>query len=140
MSDEKTQETTILGGLVKHRNRVAEEIGELLSMKDSIDCDIAEARERLQELNDDIKITKEEEAKEAKDNEVKFKEVLKSGDYSALAWEYRRLNKMINEYRKRHVQRISVEGLSQLSEGEVRQQRRDVVERLAVVEAREVQR
>lgn len=140
MSDEKTHETTVLTELIKDRNRVAEEIGELISVKDGIDGDIAEARDRLKELNNEIEEIKEEEAKEAKDNKVKFEEVLKSGDYSALAWEYRRLNKMIIEYRRRRVQRISVEGLSPLSEGEVRQQRRDVVERLAVVEAREVQR
>lgn len=140
MSDEKTHETTVLTELIKDRNRVAEEIGELISVKDGIDGDIAEARDRLKELNNEIEETKKEEAKEAKDNEVKFEEVLKSGDYSALAWEYRRSNKMIIEYRRRRVQRISVEGLSEVSEGEVRQQRRDVVERLAVVEAREVQR
>jgi len=123
----------VLEDLIKNRNRTAEEIGELLSMRDSINCDIAEARDRLLELNDDIKATKEEEAKEAKEKEERYLEVLRSGDYSALAREYRRLNKQIYEGRKRGWYTF-MENTSDPSEGGLRQQRRDVSDRMIGIE------
>ena len=119
----------VLEELVQSRNRVAEEIDELLSMRDSVNCDIAERRERLLELNKDIEETKEEEAKEAKEKEERYLEALELGDYSTLARVYRRLNKAICEGRKRGWYTF-MENTSYPSEGELRQQRRAVGDRM----------
>ena len=126
----------VLEEVVKDRNMVADEIGELLSMCDSVNCDIADARDRLLELNKDIEVTKEEEAEEAKVREENYLGVLESGDYSDLAREYRRLDKELNERRKRGGTSFG-EYATNPSEGEMRQQRRDVGDRMLEIEARE---
>lgn len=123
----------VLEELVQSRNRVAEEIGELLSMIDSANCDIADLRCRLQELNDDIEATKEEEVRDAKEKEERFLEALELGDYSTLAREYRRLDKEICEGRKRGWYTF-MENTAYPSEGELRQQRRDVGDRMLGLE------
>jgi len=125
----------VLEELIKDRNGVAEEIGELLSMRDSVNCDIAEQRDRLLELNKDIEATKEEEVKEAKEREEQYSKVLKGGDYSALAREYRRLDKELNEGRKHHWFTFK-EDTKPLSEEGVRQQRREVGEKMLEIERR----
>ena len=122
----------VLEELVQSRNRVAEEIDELLSMRDSVNCDIAERRERLLELNKDIEETKEEEAKDAKEKEERYLEALELGDYSTLAREYRRLNKEIYDGRKRGWYTF-MENTAYPSEGELRQQRREVGDRMLEV-------
>ena len=123
---------SVLEDLIKERNRVAEEIGELLSMRDSVNCDIADQRDRLQELNDEIEATKEDEVQEAITREQEYLEVLKSDDYSSLAREYRRLNKEIYEGRKRGWYTF-MENTAYPSEGELRQQRREVGDRMLEV-------
>lgn len=126
----------VLEDLIKERNRTAEEIGELLSMRDSINSDIAEKRDRLQELNDEVEATKEEEARDAKEKEERYLEALGSGDYSVLARVYRRLDKAIWEGRKRGWYTF-MENTSYPSEGELRQQRRDISDRMLEVEIKE---
>ena len=120
--------------LIKDRDRAADEIGDLISHRDSINSDIADLRDRLQELNDDIELTKDEIAKDAKKEEDEFFEILNSGDYSMLAREYRRLDRKINEGRKYG---WYVEGNDYSLEGEIRQQRRDIGDRMHDVEKRE---
>ena len=122
--------------LIKDRDRTVDEISELISMRDSVHCDIADLRDRLQELNDDIEATKDEIAKDAKKEEDEFFEILKSDDYSTLAREYRRLNTKIYEGRMRGWYTF-MENISYPSEGEVRQHRRDVGDRMHEVELRE---
>lgn len=114
-----------LDELIKNRNRIADEIGDLLSHRDSINSDIADLRDRLQELNDDIESTKEED---------EFFEILKSDDYSSLAREYRRLNRKINEGRTFG---WHMDGSDYSLEGEIRQQRRDIGDRMHEVELKE---
>ena len=121
----ETAKMNVLEDLIKKRNRTADEIGELLSMRDSINSDIAEKQDRLQELNDEI----EDEVQEAITREQEYLEVLKSDDYSTLAREYRRLNKEIYEGRKRGWYTF-MENTAYPSEGELRQQRRDVGDRM----------
>ena len=122
----------VLEDLIKKRNRVVEEIGELLSMEDSVHCDVADLRDRLQELNDDIKATKEEEAKEAKEKEERYSEVLESGDYSALASEYRQLDREINKWRNCEEKYKDCDSYFQI--GGVREQRRRVGDRMLEIE------
>ena len=123
-----------LDELIKDRDRTADEISELISMRDSVHCDIADLRDRLGELNNDIELTKDEIAKDAKKEEDEFFEILNSGDYSTLAREYRRLDRKINEGRKYG---WYVEGSDYSLEGEIRQQRRDIGDRMHDVEKRE---
>ena len=125
-----------LDELIKDRDRTADEISELISMRDSVHCDIADLRDRLGEIDDDIEATKDEIAKDAKKEEDGFFEILKSDDYSTLAREYRRLNTKIYEGRKRGWYTY-MENTSYPSEGEVRQQRRDIGDRMHDVELRE---
>ena len=120
--------------LIKDRDRTADEISELISMRDSVHCDIADLRDRLGELNDNIESTKDEIAKDIKKEEDEFFEILNSGDYSTLAREYRRLDRKINEGRKYG---WHVEGNDYSLEGEIRQQRRDIGDRMYEVEKRE---
>lgn len=120
--------------LIKDRDRTADEISELISMRDSVHCDIADLRERLQELNNDIEATKDEIAKDAKKEEDEFFEILKSEDYSMLAREYRRLDRKINEGRKYG---WHVEGNDYSLEGEIRMQRRDIGDKMLEAEMRD---
>ena len=112
---------SVLEDLIKERNRTADEIGELLSMRDSINSDIAEKRDRLQELNDEIDYTRTEEENEEANKRQKLSELLKSNDYSLLAREYRRLDKAICEGRKRGWSKPVIS---------LHQQRRDVGDRM----------
>ena len=98
-------------------------------MRDSINSDIAEKRDRLQELNDEIDYTRTEEENEEANKRQKLSELLKSNDYSSLAREYRRLNKELYEGRKRGWYTF-MENTVYPSEGELRQQRRDVGDRM----------
>ena len=120
-----------LDELIKDRDRTADEISELISMRDSVHCDIADLRERLRELNNDIEATKDEIAKDAKKQEDEFFKTLNSDDYSTLAREYRRLNTKLYEGRKR--------GWTTYMEGEgyIRRQRRDIGDRMHDVELRD---
>ena len=129
----RKQEDDVLKDLFKDRDKTAEEIGYLLSQRDSINCDIAELRDRLRELNDDIDVTKHENTEDAKKEEDEFAEILNSGDYSTLAREYRKLNTKLYEGRKRGWYTF-MENTSYPSEGEVRQQRRDIGDRMLEAE------
>ena len=129
----KKQEDDTLKILIKDRDKTPEEIGYLLSQRDSINCDIADLCDRLRELNDDIDVTKHENTENAKKQEDEFTEILNSGDYSALAREYRRLNKEIYEGRKCGWITY-MEGSSYPSEGEVRRQRQDIGDIMLEVE------
>ena len=129
----KKQEDDTLRTLIRDRDKAAEEIGALLSQRDSINCEISELRDRLHELNDDIESTKDENVKNAKKEEDEFTEILNSGDYSTLAREYRRLNTKIYEGRKRGWYTY-IEGCTYSSEGEVRQMRWDISDRMLEVE------
>jgi len=117
--------------LIMQRDRTSDEISDLISMRESVYCDIVDLRERLQELNDDIKLTKDEIAKDAKKEEDEFTKILNSGDYSALAREYRRLNKEIYKGRKRGW------GSTYHSEWKVRQHRRDIADKMLEAEKKE---
>lgn len=130
----RKQDDNVLKDLTKDRDRIAEDIGDLLSQRDSIDSDIAELRDRLQELNDDIESTKDEIARDNREKEDEFTEILMSGDYSNLAREFRRLNTKIYEIRSS----TTYMGESTQQEWEVRQQRRDIVDKLLIVEEMEL--
>jgi hypothetical protein len=130
----RKQDDDVLRDLIKYRNRIAEDIGDLLSLRDSIDCDLAELRKRLQELNDDIDLTKHENIKDAKKQEDEFTKILNSGDYSTLDREYRRLNREIYEGRKCD---WHVDGNNYSLEGEIRMQRRDIGDKMLKAEKKE---
>lgn len=116
----------VLEELIKRRNGVAERISEAIAERDAIGGRIGVLRDELKDLDDEIEATKEEDAKEAKEKEAEFEEVLKSGDYSALARVYRRLDKELNERRKRGGTPFG-EYANYPSEGELRQQRGDAL-------------
>ena len=122
-----------LTNLVKDRNKLAGEIGELIAERDAIGGRIGVLRDRLMELNDEIEYAKTEEEHEEKVKAWEFEEALESNDYSLLAREYRRLNKEIYDGRKRGWYTF-MENTSYPSEGEVRQQRRDVGDKLLEIE------
>lgn len=130
----KKQDDDVLRAIIRDRDKTADEIGDLISMRDSVNSDIADLRERLLELNDDIELTKDEIAKDAKKEEDEFFKILKSDDYSTLAREYRRLNTKIYEGRKRG---WYVDGNEYSLEGEIRQQRRDIGDKMHEVEVRD---
>lgn len=132
----KKQEDDTLKILIKDRDKTADEISDLMSMRYSVNSDIVDLRDRLQELNDDIDATKHENIKDAKKQEDEFIEILNSGDYSTLAREYRRLNTKLYEGRKRGWVTY-MEGNNYTSEGEVRQQRRDVGDKMLEAEIKE---
>ena len=130
----KKQDDDVLKDLIKDRDRTANQIGDLISMRDSVNSEIAELRDRLHELNDDIDATKHENIKDAKKHEDEFTEILNSGDYSILAREYRRLNTKLFEIRSY----VTYMGESSYPpEVKVRQQRRDISDRMLEVEKRE---
>ena len=123
----------VLEELIKRRNGVTERISEAIAERDAIGGQIGELRDELQELNDEVEATKEEEVQETINREQEYLEVLKSDDYSALARAYRRLNKELYEGRKRGWYTF-MENTSHPSEGELRQQRRDVGDRMLEIE------
>lgn len=132
----KKQDDNILRDLIRDHERTANQIADLISERDSVNSEIAELREELQELNDGIESTKDENEKSAKKQEDEFTEILNSGNYSDLAREFRRLNREIYEGRMRGWYTF-IENTSYPSQGEVRQQRRDIVDKLLIVEEME---
>ena len=123
----------VLEELIKRRNGVAERISEAIAERDAIGGQIGELQDELKELNDEVEATKDDEVQEAINREQEYLEVLRSGDYSALAREYRRLNKELCEGRKRGWYTF-MENTAYPSEGELHQQRRDVGDRMLEME------
>ena len=126
----------VLEELIKNRNKVAETIRDAIAERDAIGGRIAVLRDELQELNDEVEATKEDEVQEAITKEQEYLEVLRSDDYSTLARVYRRLDKELNERRKRSGTPF-MENTTNPSEGEIRQQRRGVGDRMLEIEAKE---
>jgi len=123
----------VLEDLIKERNKVAEMIREAIAERDAIGGRIGVLQDELQELNDEVEYTRTEEEHERVAKEAEFEEVLGSNDYSILARVYRRLNKEIYEGRKRGWYTF-MENTSYPSEGELRQQRRDISDRMLGIE------
>ena len=123
----------VLEELIKNRDKVAERIRDLIAERDAIGGQISVYQDELKELNDEIDYTRTEEEHDRVAKEAEFEEVLKSDDYSLLAREYRRLNKELCEGRKRGWYTF-MENTAYPSEGELRQQRRDVGDRMLGLE------
>ena len=127
----KKQDDDTLRTLNRDRDKVAEEIGDLISMRDSVNSDLADLRDMLRELNNDIDMTKHENIEDAKKEEDEFTGILNSGDYSTLAREYRRLNTKLYKGKK-YGWTTYMEG-----EGYIRRQRRDIGDKMLEAEMKE---